>query len=194
VGGSGGFNSIPCAHAITPGDWGSGRHVGWAQSTPQDKLANHPTKFTGWVVRNSRSELRAQFTRCLCVIRSDQSCCGLATTTQPGVAALRAPINNKQHNQASRVGCCAFVRSEHAASSARGAGFVTPEEKNWDPRPPSSKMSPKQGPRNEGPDPEAAGSTSRGGGCAASEAVTCFPRRSKRKRPVLSLGSSSSMT
>jgi hypothetical protein len=34
--------------------------------------------------------------------RSDQSCCSLATTTQPGVAAVRALIN-KQHNQASHV-------------------------------------------------------------------------------------------
>jgi hypothetical protein len=35
--------------------------------------------------------------------RGDQRSCGLATTTRPGVAALRALIINKQHNQASRV-------------------------------------------------------------------------------------------
>jgi hypothetical protein len=77
------------------------------------------------IEKDSRAEFRAQPIYSLCA-RSDQSCCGLATTTWPGVAALRALIN-KQHNQASRVVWCAFVRSEHAASSAHGAEFGTPK-------------------------------------------------------------------
>jgi hypothetical protein len=55
----------------------------------------------GGVVRNSRAELRAQFTRCVQeAIKA--AAAQRPATTQPGVAAVRALIN-KQHNQASRV-------------------------------------------------------------------------------------------
>jgi hypothetical protein len=92
----------------------------------------------------------------------------LATTTQPGVAAFRALIN-KQHNQASRVALClSFDQNMPRAPHARGAGSGAPEGKIWDPRPPPSKMSPKQGPPNEGLDPEA--------GWARARAHTATPR------------------
>jgi hypothetical protein len=59
------------------------------------------------------------------------ACCGLATTTQPRAAAVRA-LTNKQYIQASRVAAVcyayAFVQSEHAASSTRGAGSGGPEQ------------------------------------------------------------------
>ena len=68
--------------------------------------------------------------------------------------------------QAPRRCSLPFVRSEHAVSSARGAGFGAPEGKFWDPRPPPSKMTPKQEPPNGGLEPEAPGVRRGGGGVA----------------------------
>jgi hypothetical protein len=73
----------------------------------------------GGVVRNSRAYFRAQFPIYSLCTRSDQSCCCLATTTQPRVAALRALIN-KQHNQASRVALC-FSFDQNMPRAPHGA-------------------------------------------------------------------------
>jgi hypothetical protein len=48
-------------------------------------------------------------------------------------AAVRALINKATYPGLSRR-CCAFVQSEHAASSARGAEFGTPKGKFWGPK------------------------------------------------------------
>jgi hypothetical protein len=90
----------------------------------------------------------------LCV-RSDQSCCSLATTTRPGVTTLRALIN-KQHNQASRVVAVIsfdqnMPRAPHVApvlGPRQRGNFGTPDhllEQNVR----------KQGPQFEGLKPEA---------------------------------------
>jgi hypothetical protein len=57
----------------------------------------------GGVVRNSRAEFRAQFTRCVQgATKVAVAYPRVATTTWPRAAALRA-LTNKQHNRVSRV-------------------------------------------------------------------------------------------
>jgi hypothetical protein len=75
----------------------------------------------GWLGIAEQSPGRAQFTRCV-QEAIGVMLCGLATTTWPRAAALRALIN-KQHNQAPRVSLLCF-RSSGTCRELRTHGDV----------------------------------------------------------------------